>query len=566
VFRFRFAPLLFGLVLGIALAGAAFLVARYRQPPPPPPPVVRLAFAAPPGTVLGAGDEPLDAAISPDDREIAFVATSAGVARLWRRGLESPQAQMIAGTEGARLPTWKLTGHAIAFVAGDRLKQVTLGDGAVRTLVEAPGAAGASWLPDGSLLFASANHPIRLLRSGSVSDATSLQAGDRSHAYPMATGAAGAFVYVAVRDDGRRIVRLHQGAMDRDMAETTAHAQLVGDQLLYVRQGALLAEALDAKGALAGNSRLIAADVGASGGRAFFTASPRVVLTAPAGSRARQLVWFEGDRRVGTVGDPGDYWQVRLSPDDQYAAVTYLDPLLRTLDVIVMSTSPAGTREGLTSSLAADTDPVWSPDGTRVLFRSLQNGKADLYARRAHVADAPEEVIVKSELDETPTDWTASNILFTAPMKATGLDVWEFDSAARELTGLATTGFNESDARFSPNREWVSFVSDESSRPDVYAVPYPEGDRVRISLAGGMRPRWRRDSEAIFFTRGDDLMRSDYNGSDPVPFAPAVPVTPVPGLRDFDVAHRSDRLLLLLPVDTRPEPTVSAIVDWKGIR
>lgn len=524
---------------------------------------MRLAFASPAGTELGAGDDPLDAAISPDEKQVVFVATTAGVSRLWRRALDSSDAQMIPGTDGARLPAWKATGHVIAFLAGDRLKQVTIPGNVVSDLGEAPSAAGVTWLPDGSLLLATSNRPIHLLRNNTLSDATKLKAGDRGHLYPIAAGSVGEFVYTAIRDDGRRVVRLHANGQDQDLTETTAHGQLIGDRLLYVRQRALLAQRFDRKtNALSGPSAVLGADVGTSNGRGLFTASRRVLLTASPAARARQLVWYEGDRRVGAVGEPGDYWQVRLSPDDQYAAVTYVDPLLRTLDIMVMTTSGAGAREVLTTSLAADTDPVWSPDGTQVLFRSLQNGAPNLFSRRAHVANGRDELMLKSELDETPSDWTRSTILFSSPMKATGTDVWAFDTMARELTGVATTGFNESDARVSPDGQWVTYVSDESSRPDIYAVPYPEGERIRVSLAGGTRPRWRRDGEAIFFTRGDQVMRSDLAGDDAVPFAPAVPVVNAPGLRDFDVAHRSDRLLLLLPVDAHVEPTVGAVLDW----
>jgi Tol biopolymer transport system component len=556
--------LFLGAVVGAAIVGGAFLIIRSRDKPAPPPPVVRLAFPAPAGTELGAGDDPLDAAISPDEKQVVFVATTAGVPRLWRRALDSADAQMIPGTNGARLPAWKATGHVVAFFAGDRLKQIALPGNTVSDLGEAPGGAGVSWLPDGSLLYATANRPIHLLRKNAPSDATTLTTGDRGHVYPVATGSGNDFIYTAVRDDGRRIIRLHSGGQDHDLTETTAHGQLVGDRLLYVRQRALLAQRLDRKtNALSGRTAVLSGDVGTSNGRGLFTASTRVLLTASPAARARQLVWFDGDRRLGAVGEPGDYWQVRLSPDDHYAAVTYVDPLLRTLDIMLMATSGAGTREVLTTSLAADTDPVWSPDGTRVLFRSLQNGAPNLYARRAHTANATDEMMLKSELDETPSDWRPSTILFSAPMKATGTDIWQYDTMARELTGVATTGFNESDARVSPDGQWVAYVSDESSRPDIYAAPYPDGNRVRVSLAGGSRPRWRRDSDAVFFTRGDQVMQSELSGEhERTRFAAAAPVVDAPGLRDFDVAHTSNRLLLLLPVEAHAEPAVGAVIDW----
>ena len=83
-------------VCAIALAASLVLLVRHwRETAPPPPPLVRVAFAAPPGTELGVGDEVLDAAISPDGREIAFVATANGITRLWRRSFDTENAEAL---------------------------------------------------------------------------------------------------------------------------------------------------------------------------------------------------------------------------------------------------------------------------------------------------------------------------------------------------------------------------------------------------------------------------------------------------------------------------------------
>lgn len=554
---------------GVLIAAVLALpIARYvRRPAPRPAPPVRLSFAAPPGSELGTGDEPLDAAISPDGARVAFVVTTGGITRLWQRSLDAEQADMVRGTEGAQLPAWKPTGRVIAFFAANRLRQVSLPDGAIRDLADAQGPAGVTWLPDGSLLFAASRGPIHHLRNGVLSDATKLRDGDRAHAFPMATGSGDAFVYLATRENGRRVIRLVEGGQEHELTEAASHGQMVGSRLLYVRDNVLFSHDVDPNTrTLTGTTVTLETNVGiTSTGRGLFTASPRLLLASPAATRARQLAWLdEHGTRVSSSGEPGDYWQVRLSPDDQYAAVTQLAPLLHTLDVWVHPVAKDGVAEQITLSVAADSDPVWSDDGTRLLFRSLQGGSPNLFTHVVRDPEAKDELFLKSEMDETPTDWRDATVLFQAPRPGSALDIWRFDSEEKSVEGVATTAFNESDARWSPAGDWVAYVSDESGRPDIYAQPWPDGDRVRVSLGGGSRPRWGPDGAGLYFIRGDSLMRADLQNNDQMPFATPRPMFDVPGLRDYDVAHRSNRFLVLLPVMGTGGASVTATMDWEG--
>jgi Tol biopolymer transport system component len=107
-------------------------------------------------------------------------------------------------------------------------------------------------------------------------------------------------------------------------------------------------------------------------------------------------------------------------------------------------------------------------------------------------------------------------------------------------------------------------VSDESGRPDIYLQRLPDGDRIRVSMAGGTRPRWSRDGRSIFFLRGSTIMRATLPNGSPARVNP-VAVTDVQGLRDFDVAHRRDALLALVPVAGASSAPVSAIIDWQSV-
>lgn len=563
-------------VVFIALASVA--VRHAREQPPAPPPPLRFTFGLPAGVSAGAGDEALDAALSPDGSEVVFVATDRGeqgggavqpgVAHLWRRALADERAEPLAGTAGARQPAWKPTGNVIAFFADGQLKQLTLQDGRVHVLADAPSALGASWLRDGSLLYATGAGGIRRLAASGVTEATTLADGDAAHVFPVATGNEGEFVYVAVRADGRRTVRRVSPGTERDLTATSGHAVVAAGHLLHVRDGVLLAYAFDENGALSPRGTPLALDVGVSvSGRALFAASPRVLLHAPGGTRAMEIRWVDFRGQPGlTIADVGDYSQVRLAPDDRYAAIAMTEPLLRAVDVAIVPTDGGLSPQRLTVALAAETDPVWSPDGRRVLFRSLEGGTANLFARRVPAREEPNESILRGDLDPTPTDWQGGRVLFQARRDGR-FDIMTLDVSSSRVEPLVEGAFNETEGRWSPDGRWLAYVSDESGRPDVY-VRRPDATRLRVSLGGGRRPRWTRDGKAVLFLRGTQVMRAGLTAGTPpgTLFAAAQPLFELPGVRDFDVAHGSDRLLALVPAEgAGPVPAIGAVLEWTAL-
>jgi dipeptidyl aminopeptidase/acylaminoacyl peptidase len=469
---------------------------------------------------------------------------------------------MIVGTDGAQLPAWNRTGDAILFFSGGHLRQVAVNDGKVTDIADAASPAGATSLADGSILFApNSSGTIRRLQSGQPTDATTLGPGDRAHVFPFATGSGNDFVYTAVAENGRRTVRLVHDGEQRDLGVTSGHGQMAAGYLLLVRDDMLLAQRVDESATLA-SIPLITGVGTTTAGRSLFAASPRIVLSAAASTRARELAWFDNSgMRIGTMGESGDLWQVRLAPDDRYAAVTVTAPLLRTLDITIVPSAAGVPSQPLTLALAADSDPVWSPDGRRVLFKSLQTGRPALFVKRAHDKDADDEIFV--EADATPTDWRDSNVIVHTADASSGNDVVAIDDTRHTRATMVKSGFNDTDGRWSPDGKWIAYVSDESGRPDIYANPR-EGPRARVSFAGGSKPRWSRDGRSIFFLRGSTIMRATLTPGPPAAFATAAPVLDAPGIRDFDVAHQRDALLAIVPVGSALSVPVSVMVDWQS--
>jgi dipeptidyl aminopeptidase/acylaminoacyl peptidase len=567
-------------IAAVAVAAAVALsiaaIRYFSEASPPLPAALRLSLAPPDGTELGAGDDVLDAAISPNQQELVFVATQLrrnsadnppGSTQLWRRRFDAQNAEPLAGTEDARLPAWKHTGNVVSFFAASRLKLLNLKTGVVADAAEAPAPAGATWLRDGSLLFVPAAGPIRRLLDGRVSEATQLASGDVAHAFPVAPPDGQDFTYVALRGDGRRVVRLHAGDAETDLGTTGTHAELLDRWLLFVRDATLLVQFRDDDARTGGQDFPLALDVGATErGRGLFTASADVLLHAPAGEHRRQIGWLDVlTGRSGTVGDVGDFWQIRVSPDDRSLAVTARDPLLGSLDVLNVPVDDQAATLRLTTSIAADSEPVWSPDGRRIAVRSMQRGRPQVLIMPAALqaaADRPDSAPLAGTTGDVPTDWRADEML----VQRRGAAGW--DLVRVPLTGtsrvVADSPFNETDGRWSPDGRWTAFVSDEPGQPDIYVLN-EHGDRQRISQGGGTHPRWTRDSRALLFLRGSTVMRAEL-GSGGSRFGAPRRLVDFDGIRDFDLAHtRIDRIFTLMPVRPDRREAVSVILNWKSL-
>lgn len=115
----------------------------------PPASETRLDIVAPPTGY------PTSFALSPDGRQIVFVASGdGGASRLWLRSLATTAARPLAGTDGATYPFWSPDGRSVDSFAGGSLKRLDLGGGAPQTLAADSLARGATWNSDGVILLA----------------------------------------------------------------------------------------------------------------------------------------------------------------------------------------------------------------------------------------------------------------------------------------------------------------------------------------------------------------------------------------------------------------------------
>src|SRR5580704_8296167 len=116
---------------------------------------------------------------------------------------------------------------------------------------------------------------------------------------------------------------------------------------------------------------------------------------APRGAIDGRLTWFDRQgKAVGTIGEPGVYRTLTISPDGKRVAVERTDPQTQNKDIwLVDSASGAITR--FTSDPGWEAFPIWSPDGSRIIFTSNRSGVYDLYQKPSN-GTGQEELLYQS--------------------------------------------------------------------------------------------------------------------------------------------------------------------------
>jgi hypothetical protein len=424
---------------------------------------------------------------------------------------------------------------------------------------------------------------------GAVTPATTLDASylETRHMYPAFLPDGRHFMYLADSAQ-RQHIAMYIGALDAKATQRVPdiRARVVyalPGYLLFARQRRLMAQAFDAhRLQVTGEPFPVAERLGHSFREieSLFSVSETGALAyQDVASEPRQLVWFDrAGTQLGLVGQAGAQSSVTLAPDGKRVAVVRDDPQTGNRDIWLVELA-RGTSLRLTFDRAWDWYPVWSPDGSRIVFSSTRDGVHDLYHTPSS-GTGRTEVLFKSNDWKNPLDWSADGrfIVYQAGGGKTLLDVWVLPlSGEREPFPFLQTECNEEHAQFSPDGRWLAYTSDESGRPEIYVQSFPaSGGKWRVSTHGGTHPRWRRsDGKELFYLdgRGNTLMAVTVNG-DSHTFEAAVPVAlfdvpvgrfrsgPFNGMYHYDVTADGQRFLVNTLVEAPPPPPITIVLNW----
>jgi Tol biopolymer transport system component len=526
-------------------------------------------------------------ALSPDGRQVVFVAAGDGGSQLWLRRLDQTTAQPLPSTEGATFPFWAPDSRAIGFFADTKLKRLDLPGGKAQDLADAANGFGGAWSRDGVILFA-ANAISGLLRvpatGGSPTSVTYPAPGELGHRSPEFLPDGHRFIFW-VGPSRPEVQGLYMGSLDapgthRLVAADAAGAYVRSGYLLWVRQGVLVATTFDAaRGALSGDAVPIVPAVGldVSSNRAAFSVSSAGLLSYRTSVTGRsRLVWMDRSGKVVRALEPDENTLLypEPSPDGQRVAVQRT--VQGNMDIWLIDAA-RGIPSRVTFETSVDSTAVWSPDGQRLVFRSNRNGAYDLYEKPA-TGTGDEQRLFASSDDKIPSDWSTDGrvLLYVNETKETGRDLWALPMQSQGVGTpfpVVRTLFGEDQGQFSPDGRWIAYRTNESGQNEIYVQAFPgPGGRARVSTQGGSQPRWRRDGKELFFVARDGrLMAVPFagpsNGQTPNVSAPvalfATRLTargaPKP---QYAVAPDGQRFLMVINADETTASPITIVQNW----
>jgi len=326
---------------------------------------------------------------------------------------------------------------------------------------------------------------------------------------------------------------------------------------------------------------------------ATFAISPTGVLVyrAPIADRRRSTeptgnppTWFDRQgKTLGAAVEPGSYGAMAISPDGKRLATSRIANASSS-DLWVHEFARKSSSR-FTFDSGSSTNPVWSPDGSRIAF-SANPTPWNLYVKASNGAGEA-ELLLRTPESKNPTSWSRDG-RFLLYHNLTG-DEWvlpmkDGKAAADSKPFLFAAG--ASGGKFSPDMRWIAYLAQESGQSEIWVRPFDAGSptgaaasggKWMVSRGGATSLRWRGDGKELFYAAPDGtIMSVEVNTSPSSPvFDAGVPKplfkgAPLLGIY-WDVSSDGQRFLLsTLGNAAQQGPPVSSapyrvVLNWTSL-
>jgi serine/threonine protein kinase len=475
---------------------------------------------------FGGGSAPL---ISPDGKNVAYI--DANGRQIVIYSLEDRRSIRLRKTEGASHPFWSPDGKNIGFFAQNKVKRTDLVSGSPVTVCITRNPRGGSWNQFGQIIFTDDYQaPIVMVSAegGEPVPVTVLDAAQRegSHRFPSFLPDGKHFLYLvrttseSGEAEGDAIyVGSLDGSVKKMIVRSSANAMYANGHLVYTQNRTILAQKFDPDTwELSGDPVVLENDVinDVTWNLAMYSVSANGILISQPGkllSGAPVLIFSPEGRQIASVGGVDEQGTPAFSPDGKELAVWLYEIKSRRTNIWIYDLrTGTKTRVRFTNGKEGEFNPIWSPDGSRIICSyRFMNGA--VYEKQTKNSSEAKQYFHSDE-NLRPMDWSRDGRKVLVQKVSTSLnnsDLYWIDDAKRDsLHPIVGTPFDEIEGRFSPDGAFVAYRSNESGDFDLYLLSLTSGQSWKVddNVAGG--PRWGRTSSEIYYMkRGRVMMRAN---------------------------------------------------------
>ena len=538
-----------------------------------------------------------DVAMAPNGHTVVAVgfSESAKTNDLWFYDVGSKEPRELKETKGASFPFWSPDGKAVAFFADGKLKRLETEGGPVQVICDAPSPRGGTWNKDGVIVFNPNGHLSGGLYRVSAAGGTPTRVttpdashGVNSHRWPMFLPDGEHFLYLAAHVSGKPapggifVAALDSGESKLLTVATGNPMYAAPGYLLFCRDKTLYAQRFDAgTQALSGEAVPLLNDV-LYLPRIWhndYAASNTGALVAETGSAVTlsRLVWRDRKgNELGSVGKPDVYGNVTLAPNGRAVAFDKTDVENHNTDVWTYDFDRDSLKR-LTFDPAINADPVWSPDGKRIMFASSRSGLFRLYLKNVDGSEDEKLLPMASsdDSDEYPTSWSPDIRNFLYERDGEGPSLWVGELPEMKTHVLLKGPENRKNGEFSPDGKWMAYTSNEGGKWEIYVTSFPglQG-KWQLSNNGGTQPRWRGDGKELFYLAADGKMMASpvttgehFDAGTPLPLFQANARQEVAGseLVMYDVTQNGERFLINTQMEKPERQAMMVVLDWSAV-
>jgi serine/threonine-protein kinase len=225
-----------------------------------------------------------------------------------------------------------------------------------------------------------------------------------------------------------------------------------------------------------------------------------------------------------------------------------------------------GTPLRLTSEPGDESNPVWTPDGTRIAFGWRLGGTIKIFWKSADGTGEAEE-LSRSEYPRYPRSFSPDGkmLAFVEAHPSKLRDIWTMPvSGDRKARPFQATNADEWAPQFSRDGRWIAFVSNETGRNEIYVRPAAAaGARKQVSTDGGIWPVWSHNRKEIFYLNDRKLMSSAIDPQSGLPGKVSMVLELMfqPRNASFDVMPDDEHFFMTMSSE-HPPTYYNVILNW----